>query len=226
MVSKDSATAELNDLFGVLTVKTTTEYTDFSLEKKKKNIAALIDNLLHLIANDVCHGDIKPRNILQSNSKDILVIMDFAGAINIAEKVELMNRDSRFTSKNHTSDFLPATSREYACTRYIKAICDSFWLCEPDNFRRACNALDIRSSGVTIGEILTAIQPPVNERDGEYYESLRNGLAQKVSEKALSIIMRMAEPMSEERMSAREFPLPVSIQELEELRAEFEQSQE
>lgn len=122
------------------------------------------------------------------------------------------------------SDFLPAKTESYECKEYTKAACDYFWRGEEPNFKNALHALDIRAAGLTIYRIFTNNDTPTTETDKKaYYDHLEVSLrAKQISAKAVSIIRKMAEPMPPvDIRQVREFPLPVTLAELELLRAEM-----
>lgn len=109
--------------------------------------------------------------------------------------------------------FLPDCSRGYASDFYYGMMCDAFWQCNKEKFRRACQAFDIRAAGLTIYAILTGTYPPENERQKEYYNTLEQSLKKLgISVKAAALIRKMAEP--------RDIGF-VKIDELKELQDEF-----
>ncbi len=122
------------------------------------------------------------------------------------------------------TEFLPAKSDGYACEQYIQAMCDYFWRCDEKNFTKACQSFDIRAAGLTIYNIFTTERAPLG-KDGtvEYYNKLESSLkALAISDRAVSIIRRMAEPMQVKPDYPNvDFDLPVSFDELKELKQIF-----
>ncbi len=109
----------------------------------------------------------------------------------------------------------PSHTKGYGYSRYIDAVINSFWRCEPENYKNACHALDIRAAGLTVYIYFTADHTPKNEQDAAFYDNLEAKLrAKQISEKAISIIRRMAEPMKE---IPEPFTLPVKVEEIQEL---------
>lgn len=258
-----------------------------SLEHKKRNLAIFIQGLINVMKHKICHGDIKPSNILYDDKE--FVIADFGGSLKISDLTARMHKVYKFSGelemqgmkkvvhalnvdepdpkkvadvrrrypaqveqlkkwkliKNLKKDIptirfgkkkeltelqeymkiqpVPAKSDGYACNQYIDAFCNYFWRGDAVNFERACNAFDIRAAGLTIYCILSLKSVPRNENDAKYYEDFAVNLqAAKISEKAVTLIRKMAEPMKDVDTSpGKEFPLPVSVDELYELKAEL-----
>lgn len=256
-----------------------------SLSDKKRNLSIFIQGLINLIKSGICHGDIKPGNIL-CNDKEF-VIADFGGSFKISDLTDRIHKVYLFSGelekqnmqkvvnafraaplnpqkiadmrkrypeqveklkswkiiKNLKKDIpdirnakklaelqeymriqpVPAKSDGYACNQYTDAFCNYFWRGDKKNFELACNAFDIRATGITIYSVLSLKSVPRNENDDKYYEAFAVNLqAAKISEKAISLIRRMAQPMKNVDTSpGKVFPLPVSLEELVELKAEM-----
>ena len=109
----------------------------------------------------------------------------------------------------------PSNTRGYAYSGYLSAILDAFWRCDPESYKNACHALDIRAAGLTLYVYFTADTLPRDETDKAYYNNVEAKLrAKAISEKAISIIRRMVEPMPAKEPP---FTLPVEVKEIEEL---------
>lgn len=290
-VATQNAEQEISHLFGKLRIKLA-EYVPVTTEERKKQIAQFVTGLLHVIHTGVCHGDIKPANILWDKKKELFDLADFGGSILIQEQVKKMHALFTFASEEDKTrmstlaaafasgnkleeaikrwpervakleewgivkrkeiktgklikrteygphevvnpkaleelraylktQFLPAKSDGYASDIYTQAMCNYFWRAEPENFKNACHAFDMRAAGLTIYIIFTAAHPPRGKDDcPAYYEGLDNQLrALKISKTAISIIHRMAEHKAQPLDAP--FQLPVSLDELEQLKAEM-----
>lgn len=284
MVTQADALADIDSIFAKLSLEIT-KRPMLTVPEKKARVARFVLGLINIITNDVCHGDIKPANILWDDER--FDIADFGGSLILSKTVQKMNPKYAFENeadkqKMQTflnifcapnpdaakikaacersaakieqlvswkifgrdrkqnikikdkkklaelreymkTQFLPAKSDGYASNHYTTTICDYFWRCDADNFKRACNAFDIRAAGITIYSIFTAAHTPKNEHDKAYYDQLEVSLqATKISEKAIKLIRSMAEPMKDVDTSpGKLFPLPVTVEELHELRAEL-----
>ncbi len=118
------------------------------------------------------------------------------------------------------TQFLPDGTEGYGSKLYRIAMCNYFWRAEKENFKNACQALDMRAAALTIYAILTATHPPKDENDKDFYISLeRKLLTLGLSAKACSIIRRMAEPCL--APLGMNFTPPVTLDELEDLQNEF-----
>ena len=146
-------------------------------------------------------------------------------ALQSCTTMSIKNKKKLLDLKHYlATQFIPQNTKGYACTLYFNKMCDFFWRCEKDQFRRACNAFDMRAAALTIYAILTGNPPPLIETDGHYYERLETSLEELgLSKKASTIIRMMAEPQESDP-----FTLPVSLDALQELQHEFcpEQTQE
>ncbi|MBS0635732.1 MAG: serine/threonine protein kinase [Verrucomicrobia bacterium] len=124
------------------------------------------------------------------------------------------------------TEFLPAKTDAYASNIYIQAMCDYFWRCDVDNYKKACNAFDMRAAGITMYQYIAGTdQTPANEHDDSYYNSMPDTLVGKVSRVASDIICRMAKPLApKEGHPNVDFETPVSMDELHTLKAHFEEN--
>ncbi len=141
---------------------------------------------------------------------------------------EIVNKDRQILDETRLKElrsylrtnFFPAHSKRYASEKYLKKMGDYFWRCDAVNYEKAAQAFDIRSAGLTIYVILTGARPPLNEDDPAYYETLERSLrGLGIDPLAASIIRRMAEPVV--KKFSKNFDMPVSIDELEELERIF-----
>lgn len=76
------AIASINDIFTQLGAKIDKTVLIAS-SQKKRNIATFVQGLINVIKGGICHGDIKPGNLLYDDRE--FVIADFGGSIKISE---------------------------------------------------------------------------------------------------------------------------------------------
>ncbi len=89
------------------------DYIPQSLADNKIHVSTLFTGLLHIIDKQLCHGDIKPQNILWDADRRIYKIADFGSCKIIPEVCQLMNKKFRFASEREKAE-LAAVIRAYS----------------------------------------------------------------------------------------------------------------
>ncbi|MCE5294005.1 MAG: serine/threonine-protein kinase [Chlamydiales bacterium] len=222
---KKKAQSDITDFGGSKIIYPKTEHmkTDFRFESEADKVAMknLVVALLAKKPNPkqleaACKVQAKVNqllelNILQKREDNTLVVVNKP---RLEELREYLN-----------TEFLPAHTDAYRSQKYIQAMCDFFWRCDPENYRKACNAFDMRAAGITMYQYLAGTNlTPKDENDEEYYASMPQNLAQKVSAVAINILCRMAKPLDPKPGHPNApFDTPVSIDELKTLKAIFSQ---